>query len=38
MQHAGAERATRAMMIDALKLSGIDVSEDERNAIVPGAM
>lgn len=38
MQHAGAERATRAMMIDALKLSGIDVSEDERNTIVPGAM
>jgi len=34
MQDAGAERLTLAMVTDALKLSGIDVPESERDTIV----
>ena len=37
MQDAGASRVTLAMVTDALKLSGIDLSEDERKALVEGA-
>lgn len=37
MQDAGAERVTLAMVTDALAMSGIDLSEEERTALVEGA-
>lgn len=37
MQDAGAQRVTLAMVTDALKLSGIELTEEERTALVEGA-
>ncbi len=37
MQDAGAQTITLAMVTDALKLSGIELTEDERKAMVDGA-
>ncbi len=37
MQDAGTGRVTLAMVTDALKLSGIDLPEDDRKALVDGA-
>jgi Asp-tRNA(Asn)/Glu-tRNA(Gln) amidotransferase A subunit family amidase len=37
MQDAGADRVTAAMVADALKLSGIDLSDEERDALVRSA-
>ena len=37
MQDAGASRVTLAMVAEALKTSGIDISEDEKNNIVEAA-
>ena len=37
MQDAGASKVTLAMVTDALKLSGIDLPEDEKNNIVDAA-
>lgn len=37
MQDAGTKRVTLAMVTDALMLSGIDLPEDERTALVEGA-
>ena len=37
MQDAGAERVTLAMVTDALKLSGIELAEDDRQALVDSA-
>jgi Asp-tRNA(Asn)/Glu-tRNA(Gln) amidotransferase A subunit family amidase len=37
MQDAGTQRVTLAMVTDALKLSGIDLTEEERTALVEGA-
>jgi Asp-tRNA(Asn)/Glu-tRNA(Gln) amidotransferase A subunit family amidase len=37
MQDAGTARVTLAMVTDALKLSGIELTEDERKALVEGA-
>jgi Asp-tRNA(Asn)/Glu-tRNA(Gln) amidotransferase A subunit family amidase len=37
MQDAGAERVTAAMVAEALKLSGIDLTDDERDGLVRSA-
>lgn len=37
MQDAGTQRVTLAMVTDALMLSGIDLTEEERTALVEGA-
>jgi Asp-tRNA(Asn)/Glu-tRNA(Gln) amidotransferase A subunit family amidase len=37
MQDAGAKRVTLEMVTDALKLSGIEMTEEERQALVDGA-
>ena len=37
MQDAGADRVTLAMVTDALKLSGIELAEDDRKALVESA-
>ncbi len=37
LQDAGADRVTLAMVTDALRLSGIELSEDDRQALVDGA-
>ena len=37
MQDAGADRVTLAMVTDALKLSGIELAEADRKALVDGA-
>src|SRR5262245_37587537 len=37
MQDAGAKRVTLAMVTDALKMSGIEMTEEERQALVDGA-
>ena len=37
MQDAGAQKVTLAMVNDALKLSGIEVTEDEKTGLVEGA-
>jgi Asp-tRNA(Asn)/Glu-tRNA(Gln) amidotransferase A subunit family amidase len=37
MQDAGAQSVTLAMVTDALKLSGVEFSEEERNTMVAGA-
>ncbi len=37
MQDAGAQKVTLAMVTEALKLSGIDLTEEERTALVEGA-
>src|SRR5215471_20950037 len=37
MQDSGAQSITLAMVTDALKLSGVDFSEEERNTMVAGA-
>ncbi len=37
MQDAGADRVTLAMVTDALKLSGIELADDDRKALVDGA-
>ncbi len=37
MQDAGAQRVTLAMVTDALKLSGIELTEEERTGLVEGA-
>ena len=37
VQEAGTDRVTLQMVTDALKLSGIDLPEDERQALVDGA-
>ncbi len=37
LQDAGTERVTLAMVTDALKMSGIELSDEERTALVEGA-
>ena len=37
MQDAGTQKVTLAMVTDALMLSGIDLTEEERTALVEGA-
>jgi Asp-tRNA(Asn)/Glu-tRNA(Gln) amidotransferase A subunit family amidase len=37
MQDAGAQRVTLAMVTDALRLSGIELTDEERTALVDGA-